>query len=98
MPKSEGKKTTKKKSWKDLAPKTKKDRLKMLKVCGPSCFLDPENLTYPICPKSNIKIKSSEPTEQGIRAAYTRAIIVQNSKVASIARQLMKEKFNINLV
>lgn len=103
MPKKSEKKTERvavkkrSKAWKDLAPKTKEEREKMMKHCGPSCFLDPDNLAYPICPKSNIRKKSCKPTQQGIKAAYSRAIAVQNTKVIALARKAMKDEFDVEL-
>jgi hypothetical protein len=35
--------------WKAASPKKGPQRRAMLGKCGPSCFLDPANLKYPIC-------------------------------------------------
>jgi len=34
-------------------PKTKKERQQLYRKCGPTVFLDPSNLTYPVVPKNN---------------------------------------------
>lgn len=54
--------------WGEMKPKTRSSRREMLSKCGKSCFLEPDQLKYPICPK-----KSCSPSCKGIVSANVRA-------------------------
>ena len=49
------------------APKGKAKRSKMKARCGPSCFLDPGRLAYPVC------TPACKPSCDGLLAAFTAA-------------------------
>ncbi len=74
--------------WRDIAPKTNNDRLKMDKI-APWCFLDhadPNRPKYPICPKGSIK-----PTQQGINAALHRAKMQKNVVIMTRAQKIKQD-------
>lgn len=54
--------------WSDMKPKSRSSRREMLSKCGKSCFLEPNELKYPICPN-----KSCSPSCKGIVSANVRA-------------------------
>jgi hypothetical protein len=74
-----------KKPWSEDAPRGVRERTKMLKKCGPSCFLLPSKLKFPVCRKS------CEPDCRGARAAYARARQWKYERVAKKAKKLTRK-------
>lgn len=60
------------KGWSKKAPKTKKERIKLLEKCGEKCFLKPSMLKFPICDKKTQK-KSCKLSCKGLLSAKIRA-------------------------
>ncbi len=67
-------------SWRELVPKTKKERQSLPR----KCFLDPNNLKYPICAKHTRK-----PSCIGLRAASRRASLQRNASIHKKAEDLL---------
>lgn len=70
LKKGGGKKTKKRNhwdGWSNISPKTRKQRKKMHKRCGDSCFLG-DNLSFPVCKKNTCNIN-----DKGLWAAFIRA-------------------------
>lgn len=61
------------KAWGTRKPNTKEERQQLLDKCGEKCFLVPEGLKYPVCPKG-----SCEYDCDGIRAARNITYLVHN--------------------
>lgn len=59
--------------WREVAPLSSKERLEVLEGFGDYCFLDSDNLKFPICNKETGCISC-----KGLRAAYSRASQLYN--------------------
>lgn len=64
-----------KKHWSELAPNSRQERQALFNRCGRVCFLDPENLKYPVC---QYRTKTCKPSPQGLAAARSRARLQKN--------------------
>jgi hypothetical protein len=60
--------------WRLYKPHSADERRKVVLKCGKKCFLIPESLKYPICPKDNCNIDC-----RGLTAAAKRAFLVANN-------------------
>ena len=86
--------------WRDICPYSLSERKTVAQKCNPEkCFLRPQTLGYPVCPKiKNIPqsagiIGECQPHCLGINAAYKRARQYKEQSIADKALQL-KVKFN----
>lgn len=70
--KSPKRSSEKKAKWSKVQPKTIEQRREMLKVCGPKCFGDPDELKYPWCGMKDGK-PHCVPVCSGVSAAQSRA-------------------------
>ncbi len=76
------------KGWRQISPKLKSERVKLMKKCGSDCFLSPENLRFPICSKKmDCKRRCS-----GILSAKVRASQWKYTDIAKKADKLWREK------
>lgn len=87
------------KGWDKVKPNKTAERALVAEMGGGAsiCFLDPDNLKYPICPKTPTRCAkgsgtakggkgcSTQPTCQGINAAALRAQLNRNSNVKNKA-------------
>lgn len=79
--KQKAKLTLSPKGWK--APRTRKQRRRQMKKCGKKCFLEPDNLGYPVC-NSNCNY-----SRKGLKAAQIRAKQYHNKRIANLATKLL---------
>lgn len=75
------------KGWKQESPKKKSTRKKILKKCGDKCFLLPNSLKFPICPKNSCQISC-----KGLLAAKIRAKQWKYENVAKKAKKIYNKK------
>ncbi len=78
-------KSKRKRSWKKNAPRLRSQRKKLYKRCGRKCFLDAENLKFPICSKYARKCTISN---IGLLSAYKRAMQYKYYDIAEKAIKL----------
>ena len=71
--------------WSEAAPKTKKERQALLEKCGSGCFLQPEKLKYPICPKGTCKV-----SKKGADAARSRSAQYHRRKIEKKAKAVQQ--------
>jgi hypothetical protein len=60
--------------WGNVQPATKTERRELLATCGSSCFLDAQNLKFPVCNKINKKEKKENKENKEICMYNQRAI------------------------
>lgn len=84
-PKGRGRPT---KGWASAAPKNPSDRYAVKFRCGNECFLDPQGMKYPVCSKHT---KDCKIDCRGVRAAYNRARQYKNTRIAALAKKILKE-------
>jgi len=87
---------TYKKLWRDLCPYSQTERRQVAQTCtAQKCFLRPETLSYPVCPKMSYANKNvdekCQPHCLGISAAYKRSRQYKAQNIADKAIQLKKE-------
>lgn len=75
------------KGWKELAPYGTSARRQVLDKCGSQCFLDADNLKYPICPKCDNGVCSCKVNCKGVQSAYNRARQYHTQDIAEKARK-----------
>lgn len=73
------------KGWSKVAPKTKSERESVKQRGGASCFLDPKNLKFPVCRKTDAEFDC-----RGALAAYRRAKQYGYSDIAKKAINIAK--------
>lgn len=73
------------KGWTKVAPKTKSERESIKKRGGENCFLDPKNLKYPVCRKTDAEFDC-----RGALAAYRRARQYKQYDIAKKALNVAK--------
>lgn len=66
-------------AWNAVKPITKDERQVLLDVCGPGCFLIPEDMKYPVCAKDN----TCKHDCSGIRAARNLTHLIVNRRTVS---------------
>lgn len=71
--------------WRTRSPKSTNPRRTLYEKCGPTCFLDPKNLKYPICRSRGRGVRGCKPDCRGILAAYERSR--QSNRSSSVARK-----------
>lgn len=69
-------------NWKQRKPNTKKEREATLKRCGAQCFLVPEELKYPVCPKVSPPYSCNFDCD-GIRAQRNITYLINNRHTVS---------------
>lgn len=90
----QGKKiTTGVKGWAEIKPKNMADKRRLAKECPDQCFLVPDKLKFPICPKC----KKGKPCKcvqdcRGLIAAKSRAGAWKYNQVKSMADKIAKKK------
>ena len=72
--------------WGEVAPKRGRPRNRLLEKCGPACFLKPDTLSFPICPRDKCEIDC-----RGVNAAYIRARQWKYDRVGEEALKLKKK-------
>ena len=65
---------TSNKKWGLSKPSTIRQRRKLMAECGPSCFLDPSELKFPVCNKISNTISHTHPKCMYNKRAITRAV------------------------
>jgi len=80
--------------WGASSPQRGRARHELMTQCGPSCFLDPANEKFPVCPKCQLGDgKCSCAIDcRGAQAAYNRAKQWGYESIAELADKLLKEK------
>jgi hypothetical protein len=73
-------------SWTQKAPMRVSQRQKVMAECGPSCFLQPETLGFPVCNKK----PPCAYNRKGITAAYVRAREWKHEDVVKAVKKLRK--------
>lgn len=73
--------------WREIAPRLRSERRALLSTCGPDCFLDPENLKFPICSnKMDCVIQCS-----GIDSASVRAGQYKHQNILKTSRNMYQK-------
>lgn len=80
-------KGNKTRGWGDVAPKRGRERKTLHNKCGDKCFLRPESLSFPICPRNECEIDCRGVSSAHIRAAQWKyknirdmAIVIKDKK------------------
>jgi len=75
------------KGWRQISPKLKSERIKLMDKCGSYCFLSPKNMQFPICSKKmDCKRRCS-----GILSVKVRASQWKYTDIAKKADKLWRE-------
>jgi len=74
--------------WSEAAPRTVGQRRAVMKKCGARCFMDPDNLKYPVCPGN--PRPTCKVSKKGADAARRRSAQYHRRKVESKAKALQK--------
>ena len=83
------------KKWRDISPKTQKQRSRVFEKCGKKCFLKPDLKTpgkskIPICTVNSCKVNC-----KGLQAAHSRARQWRRGVISKKAKSLQKSKCNL---
>jgi len=78
--------------WVAMAPKHGAERHQLIKKCGSTCFLRPENEGFPICPKLTMSNGQCQLSCKGLHAAYNRAQQWKYPSIASEAKNLLRTR------
>ena len=73
--------------WGDDAPKKGQDRKRLHRKCGNKCFLRPESLNFPICPKNKCEIDC-----RGVSSAYIRVAQWKYQNIKQLAKKIESQK------
>lgn len=79
--------------WRAVAPQRGRERHELHQKCGGSCFLDPIEEKFPICPALRYTNGQCQIDRRGIQAAYNRARQYGHDNIADKARKL-KQKYS----
>lgn len=78
--------------WSKAAPRRGRPRHRVMKECGPKCFLDPEHEAFPICARQTGRSSRCELDCRGIKSALVRARQYGYTNIARAADKLYREK------
>ena len=76
--------------WAAAAPTPGKERQELYHKCSPACFLDPENLKYPICPALRVTKGECVVSPRGVRAAKVRASQWHHPEIVKKANRILR--------
>ena len=81
--------------WAALAPQKGSPRKQLMKECGSKCFLKPNTLGYPICPKCEMGDGNClcAISEAGVESSFSRSRQHGHEDVAELAKNILEKKF-----
>ena len=77
--------------WGALSPKKGRGRNELYEKCGSKCYMDPENLKFPICPDLKFTKGKCVLDRRGLQAAKQRAQQYGYTKIADKVEQIESE-------